>query len=67
MTLGNLFVHLLCLGGAIAAFMGCIIVVAIIQGLLIKEIQMKDKDKDREDFIITKDGEKIPFNEDDQE
>lgn len=65
MTLGNLFVHLLCLGGAIAAFIGCIIVVAIIQGLLIKEIQMKDKDG--EDFIITKDGEKVPFNEDDQE
>lgn len=65
MTLGNLFVHLLCLGGAIAAFMGCIIVVAIIQGLLIKEIQMKDKDG--EDFIITKDGEKIKFNEDNQE
>ena len=65
MTLGNLFVHLLCLGGAIAAFMGCIIVVAIIQGLLMKEIQMKDKDG--EDFIMTKDGEKIPFNEDDQE
>lgn len=63
MTLGNLFVHLLCLGGAIAAFMGCIIVVAIIQGLLTKEIQMKDK----EDFIVTKDGEKIKFNEDDQE
>lgn len=65
MTLGNLFVHLLCLGGAIAAFMGCIIVVSIIQGMLIKEIQMKDKDG--EDFIITKDGEKVPFNEDDQE
>ena len=65
MTLGNLFVHLLCLGGAIAAFMGCIIMVAIIQGLLIKEIQMKDKDG--EDFITIKDGEKIPFNEDDQE
>lgn len=65
MTLGNLLVHLLCLGGAIAAFMGCIIVVAIIQGLLIKEIQMKDKDG--EDFITTKDGEKIKFNEDDQE
>lgn len=65
MTLGNLFVHLLCLGGAIAAFIGCIIVVAIIQGLLIKEIQMKDKDG--EVFIITKDGEKVPFNEDDQE
>lgn len=63
MTLGNLFVHLLCLGGAIAAFIGCIIVVAIIQGLLMKEIQMKDK----EDFIVTKDGEKVPFNEDDQE
>ena len=56
MTLGNLFVHLLCLGGAVAAFIGCIIIVAVIQGLLIKEIQMKDKD-----------GEKIPFNEDDQE
>ena len=65
MTLGNLFVHLLCLGGAIAAFMGCIIMVAIIQGLLIKEIQMKDKDG--EDFITIKDGEKTPFNEDDQE
>ena len=65
MTLGNLFVHLLCLGGAIAAFIGCIIVVAIIQAMLIKEIQMKDKDE--EDFIITKDGEKVPFNEDDQE
>ena len=65
MTLGNLFVHLLCLGGAIAAFIGCIIVVAIIQAMLMKEIQMKDKDG--EDFIVTKDGEKVPFNEDDQE
>ena len=65
MTLGNLFVHLLCLGGAVVAFLGCISIVAIIQGLLMKEIQMKDKDG--EDFIMTKDGEKIPFNEDDQE
>lgn len=64
MTLGNLFVHLLCLGGAVAAFIGCIIIVAVIQGLLVKEFQSL---KDVEDFIITKDGEKIPFNEDDQE
>ena len=64
MTLGNLFVHLLCLGGAVAAFIGCIIIVAIIQGLLVKEFQSL---KDVEDFIVTKDGEKIPFNEDDQE
>ena len=64
MTLGNLFVHLLCLGGAVAAFIGCIIIVAVIQGLLIKEIKSM---KDVEDFIVTKDGEKIPFNEDDQE
>ena len=64
MTLGNLLVHLLCLGGAIAAFIGCIIIVAVIQGLLVKEFQSM---KDVEDFIVTKDGEKIPFNEDDQE
>lgn len=64
MTLGNLLVHLLCLGGAVAAFIGCIIIVAVIQGLLVKEFQSL---KDVEDFIITKDGEKIPFNEDDQE
>ena len=64
MTLGNLFVHLLCLGGAVAAFIGCIIIVAVIQGLLVKEFQSL---KDVEDFIVTKDGEKIPFNEDDQE
>lgn len=64
MTLGNLLIHLLCLGGAVAAFIGCIIIVAVIQGLLVKEIQSL---KDVEDFIITKDGEKIPFNEDDQE
>ena len=64
MTLGNLLVHLLCLGGAVAAFIGCIIIVAVIQGLLVKEFQTL---KDVEDFIITKDGEKIPFNEDDQE
>ena len=63
MTLGNLFVHLLCVVGAVAAFMTCIIVVAIIQWLLITELTMKDE----EDFIVTKDGEKIPFNEDDQE
>ena len=64
MTLGNLLIHLLCLGGAVAAFIGCIIIVAIIQGLLVKEFQSL---KDVEDFIVTKDGEKIPFNEDDQE
>lgn len=64
MTLGNLLVHLLCLGGAVAAFIGCIIIVAVIQGLLVKEFKSL---KDVEDFIITKDGEKIPFNEDDQE
>ena len=64
MTLGNLLIHLLCLGGAVAAFIGCIIIVAVIQGLLVKEFQSL---KDVEDFIITKDGEKIPFNEDDQE
>ena len=64
MTLGNLLIHLLCLGGAVAAFIGCIIIVAVIQGLLIKEFQSL---KDVEDFIVTKDGEKIPFNEDDQE
>ena len=64
MTLGNLLVHLLCLGGAVAAFIGCIIIVAVIQGLLVKEFQSM---KDVEDFIVTKDGEKIPFNEDDQE
>ena len=64
MTLGNLLVHLLCLGGAVAAFIGCIIIVAVIQGLLVKEFQSL---KDVEDFIVTKDGEKIPFNEDDQE
>ena len=64
MTLGNLLIHLLCLGGAVAAFIGCIIIVAVIQGLLVKEFQSL---KDVEDFIVTKDGEKIPFNEDDQE
>ena len=64
MTLGNLFVHLLCLGGAVLAFIGCISIVAILQGLLVKEFQSL---KDEEDFIVTKDGEKIPFNEDDQE
>lgn len=64
MTLGNLLVHLLCLGGAVAAFIGCIIIVAVIQGLLVKEFKSL---KDVEDFIVTKDGEKIPFNEDDQE
>ena len=64
MTLGNLFVHLLCLGGAVVAFLGCISIVAILQGLLVKEFQSM---KDVEDFIVTKDGEKIPFNEDDQE
>ena len=64
MTLGNLSVHLLCLGGAVAAFIGCIIIVAVIQGLLVKEFQSL---KDVEDFIVTKDGEKIPFNEDGQE
>ena len=64
MTLGNLLIHLLCLGGAVAAFIGCIIIVAVIQGLLVKEFQSM---KDEEDFIVTKDGEKIPFNEDDQE
>lgn len=64
MTLGNLLIDLLCLGGAVAAFIGCIIIVAVIQGLLVKEFQSL---KDVEDFIITKDGEKIPFNEDDQE
>ena len=64
MTLGNLLIHLLCLGGAVAAFIGCIIIVAVIQGLLVKEFQSL---KDVEDFIVTKDGEKIPFNENDQE
>ena len=53
MTLGNLLIHLLCLGGAVAAFIGCIIIVAVIQGLLVKEFQSL---KDVEDFIITKDA-----------
>ena len=39
--------------------------VAVLGGLLVREIELKDEEE--EDFIVTKDGEKIKFNEDDQE
>ena len=53
----------------LAAFLGiatlsAIFAVAVLLGLLVKDIELKDEE---ENFIFTKDGEKIPFNEDDQE
>lgn len=49
----------LIVAGGAAAF-----AVAVLGGLLVREIELKDEE---EDFIVTKDGEKIKFNEDDQE
>lgn len=37
--------------------------VAVLLGLLVRDIELKDE----EDFVFTKDGEKIKFNEEDQE
>lgn len=53
----------------LASFLGiaalsAIFGVAVILGLLTKEIELKDEE---ENFVYTKDGEKIRFNEDDQE
>lgn len=53
----------------LASFLGIAILsamfaVAVLLGLLTKEIELKDEE---ENFVYTKDGEKIKFNEDDQE
>ena len=53
----ELAAFLIVAGGA-AAF-----AVAVLGGLLVREIDLKEE----EDFVVTKDGEKIKFNEDDQE
>lgn len=52
----------------LASFLGIaalalIFAVAVLEGLLVIEMK-KDEDKD---YVYTKDGEKIRFNEDDQE
>lgn len=53
----------------LASFLGiatlsAMFAVAVILGLLTKDIELKDEE---ENFVYTKDGEKIRFNEDDQE
>lgn len=58
MQLMELAAFLIVAGGA-AAFG-----VAVLYGLLINEVEEIEQ---KEDFIVTKDGEKIKFNEDDQE
>lgn len=52
----------------LAAFLGIAVLasmfpVAVLLGLLVRDIDLKDE----EDFVFTKDGEKIKFNEEDQE
>lgn len=52
----------------LAAFLGIAVLasmfsVAVLLGLLVRDIELKDE----EDFVFTKDGEKIKFNEEDQE
>lgn len=58
MQLMELAAFLIVAGGA-AAFG-----VAVLYGLLINEVEEIEQ---KEDFIVTEDGEKIKFNEDDQE
>ena len=53
----------------LAAFLGIAVLasmfsVAVLLGLLVRDIELKDKE---ENFVFTKDGEKINFNEEDQE
>lgn len=53
----------------LAAFLGIAVLsamfgVAVLLGLILQDAEFKDEE---ENFVFTKDGEKIPFNEDDQE
>lgn len=53
----------------LAAFLGIAVLtsmfsVAVLLGLLVRDIELKEEE---ENFIFTKDGEKIKFNEEDQE
>lgn len=53
----------------LAAFLGIAALsamfgVAVLLGLILQDPEFKDEE---ENFVFTKDGEKIPFNEDDQE
>lgn len=53
----------------LAAFLGIAVLsamfgVAVLLGLLVRDIELKEEE---ENFVFTKDGEKIKFNEEDQE
>lgn len=53
----------------LAAFLGIAVLsamfgVAVLLGLILQDAEFKDEE---ENFVFTKDGEKLPFNEDDQE
>lgn len=53
----------------LAAFLGIAVLasmfsVAVLGGLLVRDIELKEEE---EDYVFTKDGEKIKFNEEDQE
>lgn len=53
----------------LAAFLGIAVLtsmfsVAVLLGLLVRDIELKEEE---ENYVFTKDGEKIKFNEEDQE
>lgn len=48
----------------VIATLAAVFAVAVLSGLLVREIESKDQE---ENFVFTKNGEKIPFNEEDQE
>lgn len=53
----------------LAVFLGIAVLtsmfsVAVLLGLLVRDIELKEEE---ENFVFTKDGEKIKFNEEDQE
>lgn len=60
MNFWTAWLQILCFTGVVTTFSALSIVLAA-------HIIDDDIDEDEEDFIVTKDGEEIKFNEDDQE